>query len=139
MQFEQSVYIDKEPKYIYEIFMDVSNWAVWDPETESASLNGDFAIGAKGKIKPKGAPESKIELTEVTMDKSFTVECCMPLCKMHFVHILDKEDHGTKVTNQLIFTGLLAPIFSRLFGSSINKSIPNSLNGLKIHIEEAQS
>ena len=135
MQFEQSVYINKDPKDIYRTFMNVSNWAIWDPETESASLNGEFAIGATGKIKPKGAPESKIKLTEVTQDKSFTIECGLPLCKMHFVHLLDKENQGTKVTNQLIFTGFLAPVFSRILGNSINKSIPNSLNGLKMHIE----
>lgn len=135
MQFEQSIYISDSPKNIYLAYENVSNWAVWDSETESASLSGEFVVGTTGKIKPKNAPESKIELIEVTKDKSFTVECGLPLCKMHFVHLLDQEAEGTKVTNQLIFSGFLAPIFSRLFGNSINRSILSSLNGLKKHID----
>jgi len=112
MQFEQSIYINDSPKNIYLAYEDVSNWAVWDSETESASLSGEFVVGTTGKIKPKNAPESKIELTEVTKDKSFTVECGLPLCKMYFVHLLDQEAEGTKVTNQLI-NGLKKYIESR--------------------------
>lgn len=135
MKFEHSIYIDKSPAEIYLAYANVSEWAIWDSETESASLAGEFAVGTTGKIKPKGAPESKMKLTEVTQNESFTVECNLPLCKMHFVHLLKKLDNNTEVTNQLIFTGLLAPIFGRLLGNSINKSIPGSLNGLKTHLE----
>lgn len=135
MKFEQSISIDAEPAEIFAEFTKVSDWPVWDPETESAHIDGDFVVGATGKIKPKGSPTTKIELTEVTQDKSFTVECGLPLCKMHFVHLMEKMDTGTNVVNQLEFTGLLAPVFGRLFGKSINKSIPESLSGLKNHIE----
>jgi len=67
MKFEHSIFIDKSPKDVYLTYTNVSDWAIWDPETESASLNGEFVIGSTGKIKPKGAPESKIELIEVTL------------------------------------------------------------------------
>lgn len=135
MKFEQSISIDAEPMEIFSEFSKVSDWPVWDPETEAAQLDGDFVVGTTGTIKPKGAPTSKIKLTEVTKNKSFTVECGLPLCKMHFVHLFEKVDSGTKVINQLEFTGLLAPLFGRLFGKSINKTIPESLKGLKSHIE----
>jgi len=135
MKFEQSISINSDPIDIYSAYKNVSGWPTWDPETESASLEGDFVVGAVGKIKPKGAPTSKIKLIEVTPNQSFTVECNLPLCKMLFVHELNKVEQGTKVINQVIFTGLLAPVFGHMIGNSINKSLPDSLQGLKEYIE----
>ena len=135
MKFEQSISINSNPAAIYSAYQNVSDWPKWDPETEAASLDGEFVVGSVGKIKPKGAPVSKIALTEVTPNKSFTVECNLPLCKMLFIHELNEIDNGTEVINQVIFTGLLAPIFGRLIGKGINKSIPDSLKGLKEYIE----
>ncbi len=92
-------------------------------------LAGEFKEGVKGKIKPKGAPESKITLIEVTKNKSFTVECDLPLCKMQFVHLLETKESGTNVVNQVKFNGFLAPLFGRIIGKSIAKTLPNSLGG----------
>lgn len=135
MQFVQSILINSSPENIYSVYENVPSWNIWDPETESSSLDGEFVVGTTGKIKPKGAPESKVTLTEVTPNESFTVECGLPLCKMHFVHTLKAVDEGTEVTNEVNFTGLLAPIFGRLIGKSINKSLPDSLSSLKSYIE----
>lgn len=135
MQFEQSISIHSNPSEIYSVYENVSDWPTWDPETESASLDGEFIVGATGKIKPKGAPESIIKLIEVTRNHSFSVECNLPLCKMKFVHELNKTDKTTEVINKIIFTGILAPIFGRLIGKGINKSVTHSLTGLKKHIE----
>jgi len=135
MQFEHSISINVEPAAVYSAYEKVAEWPQWDSETESASIEGSFVVGTSGKIKPKGAPVSKITLTEVTKNRSFTVECSLPLCKMHFLHVLEAKKQGTHVTNQVNFTGLLAPVFGRLIGKSIAKSIPGSLQGLKDHLE----
>jgi hypothetical protein len=55
---------------------------------------------------------------------------------MHFVHILNDAGVGaTEVRNELRFTGLLAPIFGRIIGKGISKTMPNSLIGLKKYAE----
>jgi len=135
MKFEQSINISVEPSTVFEAYKDVSGWSQWDPETESASIDGPFTVGTAGKIKPKGSPESKITIIEVTENKSFTVECALPLCKMQFVHLMSPNETGTELVNQLEFSGLLGPIFGRLFGKEIDKSIPGSLKGLKMYLE----
>ena len=138
MQFESSIYVSAPAEKIFSVYAAVSQWPTWDLEVESASIEGTFTSGGTGKIKPKGAPESKIEITELTENQSFTIECKLPLCKMHFVHLLDAQDAAsTKVTNQLIFSGLLAPLFGRLIGKGIAKTIPSTLAGLKHHVEKA--
>jgi len=117
MKFEQSINISVEPSTVFEAYKDVSG------------------VGTAGKIKPKGSPESKITIIEVTENKSFTVECALPLCKMQFVHLMSPNETGTELVNQLEFSGLLGPIFGRLFGKEIDKSIPGSLKGLKMYLE----
>jgi len=135
MKFEQSIHISAEPSAVFATYKDVSGWARWDPETESASIDGSFSVGSTGKIKPKGGPESKIRLIEVTENTSFTVECSLPLCKMQFIHLMSPNTNGTELVNQIEFSGLLGPIFGRLIGKGINKTIPVSLKGLKEHVE----
>jgi len=135
MKFKQSLEIKAEPFRVFDAFKEVSKWSIWDPETESASLNGDFAVGTSGVIKPKGAPQSKMTLIEVIENRSFTVECKLPLCKMHFVHLMNPSKIGTNLSIEVEFSGFLAPVFGRLAGKDINKGLPNSLNGLRQYLD----
>lgn len=136
MIFSESIRIAANRNDVFSIYAKVDEWALWDTEIESATLQGGFSEGSLGKLKPKGGPESKIKLIEVTDNQSFTVECGLPLCKMHFVHILKNTEAGeTEVINELRFTGLLAPLFGRIIGKSISKTMPNSLAGLKKYAE----
>jgi hypothetical protein len=136
MKFEESTSIMATPSKIFSVYSAVADWPIWDAEVEYASLGGEFKVGIEGKIKPKGAPESKIRIIELTENKSFTIECKLPLCKMNFIHIITPEGTGTRIVNILEFTGLLSPLFGRLIGKSIYKTMPNTLAGLKRHVEK---
>ncbi|MDF3130812.1 SRPBCC family protein [Kiritimatiellaeota bacterium B1221] len=136
MKFKHSIIVHSDPATIFSVYQKVSEWPLWDPETESSSIDGDFVEGTVGKIKPKGAPASKMVLSEVSPDKSFTVACGLPLCKMYFIHELKKVDQGTEVINGVDFTGLLAPLFVRFIGREINETIPGALKGIKAYVEE---
>lgn len=136
MKFEQSIDISADAKTVFSAYRNVSEWSQWDPETEAASIDGDFSVGTTGTIKPKGAPKSKMKLIEVTEDRSFTVECGLPLCKMHFIHLMNPSENGTNLVNQIVFSGILGPVFGRLVGKGISKTLPESLAGLKHHIEK---
>ena len=116
MQFESSINVSAPAEKIFSVYAAVSQWPTWDLEVESASLDGDFVLGGTGKVKPKGAPETKITITELTHNKSVTTVCQLPLCTMHFVHILNAQSDGsTQVINQLNFTGLLTPVEEKHF------------------------
>ena len=137
MQFEEKIRIQAPADQVFSTYANVAGWPNWDPDVLSASIDGDFKTGTSGKLKPKGSPETKVQLINVTDNESFTVECKLPLCKMHFEHELSAADNGTEVLNRVVFSGLLAPVFGRLIGSGISKSMPASLQGLKQHIESA--
>jgi hypothetical protein len=135
MKLEDSIKIIASPAQVFAVYKDVANWPTWDPETVAASINGDFVVGTTGKIKPGKEPETKITWVEVTRDKSFTVECKLPLCKMQFIHEMTAENDQTLVVNKIELTGLLSSIFGLLIGSKLKQGVHQSLLGLKAHIE----
>lgn len=139
MAVNESININAPADKIFAVYADVENWSNWDKEVISSTLDGPFEVDTTGEIVPKGEPRSPIKLTEVTRNKSFTVECKLPLCKMHFIHELEQFDDYTTVINKAEFSGLLAPIFSRLIGPKLKDGIASSLANLKQHVEVAIS
>ena len=138
MKFEDAITIQAPAEQIFSVCTEVADWPVWDAGTESSSIDGAFEVGTTGKIKPKGEPETSIEWIEMTSNKSFTVECKIPLCKMQFVHELDTQSDGTQVRNVVIFSGLMSRVYAFLFGKKLQKGMEESLQGLKQHIESAK-
>lgn len=137
MQFEATTQIKAPRARVFSKYSNVSAWPTWDPDVKAASLTGDFVSGAKGVIVPHGGPKSEIVFIEVVADKKFIAQCKLPLCIMRFEHELQDENGSiTRATHRVIFTGLLAPVFGRLIGSGMRKTLPNSLAGLKRAAEE---
>jgi hypothetical protein len=136
MKFEEKIMINSTAKEIFKSYENVADWPTWDPDCKKAELSGPFKSGATGIIYPKGGPKSKLYFTDVKPDKSFEVECKLPLCVMKFKHELTESNGQTQVLHRVTFEGLLSPIFGRLIGSSLKKSLPHALNGLKKKIEK---
>ncbi len=132
MQFEASTQINAPSATVFSLYANVAGWPTWDHDVKTASLDGAFVSGAKGVIVPNGGPKSEIVFTEVVKDKKFIAQCKLPLCTMRFEHELDDtQGSGTQATHRVIFQGLLAPLFGRLIGSGMRKTLPNALAGLK--------
>jgi hypothetical protein len=138
MQFEASTQINAPAEIVFSLYANVPAWPTWDTDVKSASLEGAFVSGAKGIIVPHGGPKSQIVLIEVVNSKKFTAQCKLPLCEMRFEHELyEVKGSGTRATHRVIFQGLLAPLFGRLIGSGMRKTLPNALAGLKKAAEAA--
>lgn len=135
MSITHTVLINCTAEHLFGIYKDVDSWAVWDPDIEAVGLDGEFAAGTRGWLKPHGAPRTKTILTEVREPKSFTVESRLPLCAMIFEHTLVEGEQGTSATHTVHFKGALAPLFSRLIGGKIRGGIDGTLQGLKAYAE----
>jgi hypothetical protein len=131
MQFEASIQINATAATIFALYENVAQWPVWDSDVKSASIQGAFVSGARGVIVPNGGPKSDILFSEVNRNKSFTVDCKLPLCMMRFEHELVAQGGGTRATHRVIFDGLLAPVFGRLIGSGMRKTLPKVMENLK--------
>ena len=137
MKFETSTIIAATAETIFAIYADVPNWPTWDTDAKAATIEGAFVSGAKGVITPNGGPKSTIHFTEVIRNRSFTVDCNLPLCLMRFEHELEAEGSSTRATHRVIFSGALAFFFGRVIGNGMKKSLPQALAGLKVAAEKA--
>ncbi|MBL1415809.1 MAG: polyketide cyclase [Moritella sp.] len=131
MIIEESIEINSTPRHIFSIYKNVSNWHVWDKEVKESSLKGSFIKGSSGSLTPSKGPKSKIELSEVEEDKSFTVESKLPFCVMHFEHNLISKGDTVLVTHRVRFKGLLSFVFRNIIGKKIKNGFPITLKGLK--------
>lgn len=131
MKFQHSMDIAAKPSDIFKLYADVARWPQWDPEVLESSIAGAFATGAVGTIKPKGGPKSEIKFINVKPDSYFAVQCKLPLCLMTFEHELVPHGASTKTTHSVSFTGFLAPLFGRLIGNGIRRTLPATMEGLK--------
>jgi Polyketide cyclase / dehydrase and lipid transport len=137
MQFESSIQIAAPAARVFALYANVAEWPTWDTDVKSASIQGAFVSGARGVIVPNGGPKSDIFFTEVLGNKGFTAQCKLPLCVMRFEHELHEQAGGTSATHRVVFQGLLAPLFGRLIGSGMRKTLPNAMRGLKAAAERA--
>jgi len=130
MCIAHSIEIDAPRKKIFALYEDVGSWPIWDSEILAVHLPGLYP-GASGWLRPRQGPKAKIYISEVVRDTSFTVEGLLPLCRMQFGHELDGDGDRTNVTHWVRFTGPLAPLFRRLIGRGIDRTLPHTLAGLK--------
>ena len=109
------------PQTVWSLWEDVPRWTEWDEGLDEISLDGPFAVGTPGKIKPTGGPRLPFTLIEVDAGtRRFTDETKLPLCRLRFAHALAATPDGrTAITITVSFHGLLRPLFQRVIGKDI--------------------
>lgn len=130
MAISHSTHITAPRNRVFALYEDVASWPAWDSETMDVHLPS-LGPGASGWLKPRQGPKAKIKVTEFTRDRSFTVESTLPFCRIQFGHDLIDEGNQTRVTHWVRFIGPLAPLFRQLIGSGMDRSLPDTLAGLK--------
>ena len=124
------------PADVWHIWQDVPNWHTWDHGIEYSTLNGPFATGATGTLKPKGGPLVKTKLTKVEPMKMFIDESKLFLANLVFTHTLTVSGGKTQVTHQIEMHGPLSFLFAYLIGRKMKKNLPQEMQSL---IKKAES
>lgn len=135
---EVSVESQAAADQIWALYEDVARWGEWDQELESSSIQGAFITGARGKLKPRGAPSSAFVLTHVEPNRVFRDRTRLPLAVMEFEHMLSPIGPGTCITHRVKLTGLLAPLFARVIGRKIAAGLPRAVQKLAQLAENGQ-
>jgi len=133
-----SIDVAASPERVFALWADAAGWPRWDPDLEEATLEGPFADGSRGSLKPRGAPRTAIELNAVRPPHGFSAVARLPLCRMRFEHRLEPlmpPAAGCRVTHAVRFEGPLAPIFRRLVGPTVKRGLPGTMAGLKAAAE----
>lgn len=136
IQVESKIVIPTPAQPIFALYADVAGWSRWDPDTQAASLDGPFQVGAMGRLVPTQGRAVPMELTQLEPDRSFTVQARIPLFKMVFEHELRPTAGGTEATHRVTFTGLLAPLLGRRLAAQLRTHLPITLASLSRHAQQ---
>ncbi|WP_427160570.1 SRPBCC family protein [Aliinostoc sp. HNIBRCY26] len=131
MKFSHTVETIAPSDRIWNIWTDVKNWPTWDTELEFASLDGNFALNAQGKLKSKNAPVSTFLISQWEPQKSYTFTTVLPLCQLNVRRYLTQNQGKTYFTHEVSFTGLLSFVFSNLLGRKFQTVLPKVMDNIR--------
>ncbi len=136
--FEHTERTPASPQSVWALWSDVTSWPVWDEGVEWVTLDGSFADGTTGTLKPAGGPKVRFQLTEVRPAEGFSDVTRLPLCRMCFEHAAVREGDLTRVTHRVTITGPATPVFSRVIGRGIAKGLPETVRTLVRMVAERE-
>ncbi len=104
---------------IYAVWADIDRWPEWLDDVESTQMQGPFRPGSFFKFKPKGGLNLKLELTEVTENRSFTDVTHFPLARMYDVHELIETADGVEIRSTVKISGLASFVWRKIVAEGI--------------------
>lgn len=136
MKFDHTVETTAPPEKIWGAWTAVERWPEWDTELASAALDGSFALGAKGRLKPKSGPVSEFFISELTPGESYAFTTQLPLCELKVRrHLTRKDGGGAFFTHEVSFVGPLSLVFGNLLGRRYRHALPVVMENLRRIVE----
>jgi hypothetical protein len=116
---------------IWRKWAQVEDWPAWDRDLLWARLDGPFAAGSSGRMKPAAGPAVRFVLTRVVEGREFVDRGRLPLTRLEFRHVYEPDAQGGgRILHQVTMTGLLAPVFARLVGRRIKAGLRHAMERL---------
>ena len=121
----QSVSSTAPPAAFFIRWADMSTWPEWNTDTEWVRLNGPFAEGATGTLKPRGGPKVCFVVQRLVPEREFVDVSRLWGARLTFAHqVTERPDGGTDVDVTVSITGPLARLWLLILGSGIRTTLP---------------
>ena len=83
------------PSAFFERWADTATWPEWNADTEWVRLDGPFAEGATGVLKPRGGPKVRFVVEVLVPDREFTDVSSLVGARLTFRHRVAADDRGS--------------------------------------------
>src|SRR4051794_38484207 len=119
------------PAAFFDRWADMATWPEWNLDTEWVRLDGEFAEGATGTLKPKGGPKVKFVVARLVPGREFVDVSRLLGAKLTFDHqVTPGSGGGCTVRVQVSITGPLAFAWRRILGGGLRASLQPDLERL---------
>ncbi|GEM46160.1 hypothetical protein [Deinococcus cellulosilyticus] len=120
------------PGDLWKVLTDVAHWSTWDPEVESATLEGIFRQGAKGTIKHKNGAVIRFSVLLCDVGQSYIISTTLALgVEMLTKRYWEQDGKDLLLTQEVTLIGPMAPIFMRMRKEGLSRNVPAALLNIK--------
>jgi len=132
--YEESQEFDVSLDAIWQSYQDVASWPKWDSDLDWAVLDGPFAEGVTGRLKPKHFFPVCFTLEKVKENSEFVDVSKMPLMTTcTFYHKLEKQVNGqVKITHGVKTCGFLAPLLRLTLKKQLKRGLLQAIKALVV-------
>jgi hypothetical protein len=116
-------------RQIHAVWADIARWPEWNSDTEWVTIDGAFAEGATGRLKPAGAPSVPFRITHLDAGR-FTDVSRLLGARLVFDHRLTPGADGLDIDVTVSMTGPLRGLWARMMASGIAAGIDHDLAAL---------
>ncbi len=119
------------PHAVWRRYVDVERWPEWSRNgVQWSRLDGPFEVGAKGKSKAPGLPAATFRLVAVEPDARFVSEVRMPGGRLRLEHVVEPNEHGSRITHRVEVGGPLAAVYARIIGKTTDEALVDGVDRL---------
>lgn len=115
---------------VWKVWTDIDHWHAWQSDIEFAKLEGEFKVGGRFLMKPKGGPKVKIEIIQVEKNKKFTDLTRFPLAKMYGSHEFIIHGDELEIKTTMSIEGALAFLWRKLVAEDVAKGMAEQTDNL---------
>jgi|ERR1022692_405527 hypothetical protein len=128
------------PSAFFARWADMATWPEWNTDTDWVRLDGPFAAGATGVLKPRGGPKVKFVVGTLEPGREFTDISLLAGARLTFRHLTEAmPGGGTVVRVTVTMTGPLAWLWKLILGKGLKASLQPDLDGLAAAAEAAEA
>lgn len=119
---------DISKEQVFSFWSDVNNWAKWNDEIDTATLEGAFKEGSFFILVLKNGQKVKIELLKVEENRSFTDLTKFPLAKMYGVHEIIEKDGKIELIATIKIEGILSFLWKKIVAQGVADSLGSDMD-----------
>lgn len=127
---ETTVTTTASAEQVWALWAKPGEWSRWDDGIEWVTLDGAFAAGTHGNLKPTGGPKVKFVILDAQPQRGFKDRSFLPLTQLDFIHTYTpatSSEQGGQITHRVEMRGWLTPLFRYVIGRDIQKTLPATL------------
>ncbi|MGQ9573188.1 MAG: SRPBCC family protein [Dehalococcoidia bacterium] len=135
---ERSIVINVPPERVWEAFVNLGDWPVWNPHMRKVRLLTEvpLAMGSRARIVLKTGFSSTWKVTEFTPGRSFTWDANLLGSHLSFAHLAEPANDATRVVFRIEASGPTAAVASLVLRFSYSRFLDHSLRRLKERLEK---
>jgi hypothetical protein len=122
------------PSAFFARWGDMATWPEWNADTEWARLDGPFATGATGVLKPKGGPKVPFVVASLT-DREFVDVSRLLGARLTFDHQVTPTAAGCSIDVRVTITDPLARVWAAILGKGFRTTLQPDLDRLVALVE----